>query len=98
MKNENNFLLLLATGLAGAIFAILGNVVLPESLRADKLMAVFYSVAMILFAVRDYSRRPKSINLRFNPLLRPTPRIFVDARKPVATPGKRPAHIEHHAA
>ena len=101
MKNKNIFLVLLVTGLAAATFATLSNVVFPEALRGDKLMAAFYSVALILFAVRDYSRRPKSLNNRKSaPLLRPTARITIDARKsnPVELPGHRSAYIENSAA
>ena len=100
MKYKSTLLVLLATGLAVTIFAALGNVVFPEARLLDKLMAVFYSVAFLLFAVRDYSRRPKSIALKSAPLLRPEIRIALDARKSkaVARPNHRSACTESSAA
>ena len=100
MKNKSTFLILLATGLAAAIFAAFSNVVFPESLRLDKLMAVFYSAAFILFAVRDYSRRPKSLTFKSAPLLRPGLHVTIDARKSktVDLPSHRSAFLKNSAA
>ena len=99
MKTKNIFLILLATGLAGAVFATLSTVVFPPALGLDRLMAVFYSIALLLFAARDYARRPKSILLlKSAPLLRPTLRITIDARKPLDVPTHRSAYTESNAA
>ena len=100
MKNSNIFLSLLATGLAAATFAILSNVVFPEALRADKLMAAAYSIGILLFAVRDYARRPKSIdNTPSARLLRPVLKVTLDARKPRRErSGDRVACLEQGAA
>ena len=98
MKNKNLFLSLLATGLAAATFITLSTVVFPDSLRGDKLMAAISSIALILFAVRDYSCRPKYLRLKSAPLLRPMLRITIDARKPIHLPSDRTACIENNAA
>ena len=97
-KNKNKFFLLLATGIVGAAFVTLSNVVFPESLSGDKLMAAFYSVALVLFAVRDCSRRPRSLHLKNAPLLRPALPIKIDARKSLDLSSHRSACIENSAA
>ena len=91
MKNKNAFLILLAAGLAGAAFFTLGTTVFPESLRGDKLMAGAYSIALLLFAVRDYSRRPRLRLHKPAVLLRPVLNITIDARSDRLLLRKRPA-------
>ena len=98
MKNRSTFLILIAAGLAGASLVALRNVVFPESLRADKLMAIAYSIALILFAVRDYSRRPKSLLTKSAPLLRPALPVTIDARQPASPRYDRTACAENSAA
>lgn len=98
MKTKNIFLILLATGLAGAVFATLSTVVFPAALGLERLMAVFYSIAILLFAVRDYARRPKFLVTQSAPLLRPTLRITIDARNLVDRPTPRSAYSESNAA
>ena len=99
MKNSNTFIILLAAGLAGASLIALSNVVFPESLRGDKLMAAAYSIALILFAVRDYSRRPTALRLtKPAPLLRPALPVTIDARQHVSPRYDRTACAENSAA
>lgn len=98
MKNSNTFIILLAAGLAGASLIALSNVVFPESLRGDKLMAAAYSIALILFAVRDYSRRPTSLLTKSAPLLRPALPVTIDARQHLSPRYDRTACAENSAA
>lgn len=98
MKNRNTFLLLLAAGFAGVSLLALSHVVFPESLRGDKLMAAAYSIAIILFAVRDYSRRPTSLLTKPAPLLRPALPVTIDARQHLSTRYDRTARAENNAA
>ena len=99
MKNNHIFFSLLVTGFAAATFAILSNVVFPEALRADKMMAALYSVGMFLFAVRDYSGRTKTLTTRpAAPMLRPVPSITIDARPHRARTGSRVACVQQGAA
>ncbi len=101
MKNKHLFFSLLATGLAGATFAILNSAIFPITLRADKLFAVAYSIGLLLFALRDYTRRPRMIRLKLavTPLLRPIYPVMIDARKnPSRVADHRSACSFHSAA
>ena len=91
MKTLTTFLLLLASFLAESALVMLSNTPFVAALPGDKFMAAAFSLAILAFAVWDYSRRAKVIRLRTAPLLRP-------ALPFVLTPALRARMIRHRSA
>jgi hypothetical protein len=62
-------------------------------------MAIALSMGYLLFAVRDYARRPNKIPLRKPAaLLRPVLPVTIDARQKILLPGDRAARAQNSAA
>jgi hypothetical protein len=91
MKTLHTLLLILSTFLAESALVMLSDTAFVAALPGDKLLAVFFGIAILAFAVWDYSRPIKTIRLRTAPLLRP-PLPFV------TTPALRGKLIRPRAA
>ena len=95
MKTPNTLLIVLAPIFTAAVFAVFSL----ASIRGDTLMAVALSLGLLLFAVRDYARRPNKILLhKPAALLRPVLPVTSDARQQVGLPGHRDASRQGTAA
>jgi hypothetical protein len=72
MKTTKLLSITFAAGLAGVALAELGNVSLLAALPGDKLFALGASVALIGFAVYDYSRRHLPLRPKTAAMARPS--------------------------
>ena len=98
MKTSNTLLLILASLLAESALVMLSNTAFVAALSGEKLMAATLSVAIISFAVWDYSRPIKTIRLSTARLLRP-PLPLVTKLAPKGTmPRYRTARAERTVA
>lgn len=98
MNTRKNLLIVLTSLLAGTTFVILGLTALFTSIRGDKLMAVAFSAAIILFAVYDYTRKPRIIRSKPAPLLRPALPCADNERTRPFVFRRRPARVHSDAA
>lgn len=98
MKTLKRFLLLLALFLAEKALVMLSNTAFVAALPGVKLMAAAFSVAILSFAVWDYSRPIKTIRLRTAPLLRPPLPIVNSAALRGKVIRYRPARAERTVA
>ena len=95
MKTPNTLLIVLAPIFTTTVFAVFSL----ASIRGDTLMAVALSIGLLLFAVRDYARRPKKIVLsKPAALLRPVLPVTLDARQQIGLSGHRDARRQGSAA
>ena len=95
MKTPNLLMIVLAPLFTATVFAAFSL----TSIRGDTLIAVAFSIGLLLFAVRDYTRRPTRISLnKPAALLRPVLPVTIDARQQIGLPGHRNASRQSHAA
>ena len=95
MKTRNTLLIVLAPIFTTTVFAVFSL----ASIRGDVVMAVALSIGLLLFAVRDYARRPNKILLhKPAALLRPVLPVTIDARQQVRLSGHRDASRQSTAA
>jgi len=95
MKTRNTLLIVLAPIFTTTVFAVFSL----TFLRGDTLMAVALSIGLLLFAVRDYARRPNKIVLsKPAALLRPVLPVTIDVRQQIGLPGDCDARSESTAA